>query len=236
MSVSAGPIGLDLTWRATVAAEHSASAAELANQLSELAQWIAGIGIVFVIIGLWLNRRSMSIVGRGDRAYVMLHTTKRITRSPKPFDRLRSERSLSKRNELQGHGAEVVGLLGVSFKNFGRTPGFLIDVTMDLAIADAPPDPLSATTHYPQPPSQVVPVDGEWPFKNYFALKNTDVFYSRYKRGDGDLFLFGTIRYRDVYGREHKTWLSRRFDGRSFVFSDRIELSELISERLNGFD
>lgn len=220
--------GSQIAARTLIASEAATTAAQISAGAAVLSLLVGAIGLFAIWRSLRDARRANELAAasnsanaaataratQSDRAYVFLHTTKK-DRAP---DRTPTR------------------IYGPIFKNFGRTPAFMLSLKLNAGFFDRAPDPTLAVTEYIMPQPHVIPVDGEWPYRHYFQIGEMDRVFEQWQAGRRELWLYGSIVYRDVYGVEHHTWFSRVFSDGSFVFGKDPEHEDLQKWELNGYD
>ncbi|WP_376704641.1 hypothetical protein RQ479_07760 [Mesorhizobium sp. ISC25] len=124
-------------------------------------------------------------------------------------------------------------LLGINFKNFGRTPGFVTRIQYDVGLFAVPPDPETAgkqgtdrTLHK----GAIAAYDVDFPNNWHVPLTVTTDMMEGERRKEGEIYLYGIIYYEDPFGTPHKSWFCRVYRSYEFV------PAHLKDEHLNGFD
>jgi len=124
--------------------------------------------------------------------------------------------------ELFVHGKDDA-TIGCTFVNEGMTPAILVELYLDMKLVpagDLPPviDP-GAVFGEMHPPSRLIARDSPERFDVQIAkhVRQMEV-RSAVINGKGSLFLYGFMRYRDIFGKQYRHGFCGRYDGRKNDF------------------
>ncbi len=99
------------------------------------------------------------------------------------------------------------------FKNYGKTPAFLTDVSSQLTLDTELPKDISYKSNVPWVDEIILAPGETYP---YLAILPTLTVEQAFELSEGHLYLwlYGRVIYRDVWGNERETRFCRGHDGR----------------------
>jgi hypothetical protein len=114
-------------------------------------------------------------------------------------------------------------VLGINFRNYGRTPALVKSLTIDFALADKPPKPSDAVSIRTFSEDMVIPQDEGWP-RNYYISgwkggPDLKKLVAGHKPTGPRLFVYGIMIYEDAFGISRRTEFCRVFDGKGFTYN-----------------
>ena len=112
----------------------------------------------------------------------------------------------------------------VIYKNCGKTPAVVTKTRLGCGVFPAPPVPQTAPERE-RPSGAVVGAGEEWVRGRVVVTKDMK---AQAAAESADIYLYGEITYRDIFGNERRSWFVRKWAGDHFVFGD------LEDEALNG--
>jgi len=147
------------------------------------------------------TKRSVDTLVASERAYVFFLDTQQLSRTFYP-------------------SYQVV------WRNFGKTPAVVTGVRLGLSQASGGADPATMPKN-DLPIGAVIGADGAWP-RGQVALKPEMLRASQEEARP--IWLCGQITYRDIHGKDHRTWFCRLYTGAQFILDDSAD------EAFNGYD
>lgn len=116
----------------------------------------------------------------------------------------------------------------VIWQNFGKTPAFVTGVRLGFFLADEPPG-TAEPSRYEIPFGAIIGAGGAWPR----GQVSTKAFVEAQKANPNEphiAWLIGEISYRDIHGRDHRSWFCRRYTGKQFILDGDVD------DALNGYN
>jgi hypothetical protein len=188
-------------WAAVRAAQKSADAAWLTWIIN-----IVGLALIFVTLiatGLaaWYARKAAIGMIQSERPHVRLFTTIKV----------------------KTQTGNVKDVLGVTFRNYGRTPAIVSSLRIQYTLADVPPDPRTCSYIRIYTDGAVMASGETWPYKGFIpqfdaSLPSISKLIEARKGSNQRIFVFGEIKYKDAFNQVRTTKFCRELDAR-FNFS-----------------
>jgi hypothetical protein len=114
----------------------------------------------------------------------------------------------------------------ITFANHGKTPGIAISRRLACEYSEQLPKLSDAPEHH-FPRGAIIGTDEPWPRGR---VDVTEGMLGQARYGQGRIYLFGELRYSDIFGKKHRTWFCRRLNHHQFILDD------ITDPDLNGYD
>lgn len=125
-----------------------------------------------------------------------------------------------------GMATYPINTFRVIWKNYGKTPALVTGVRLGISREDEGEDP-ATMPRYEMPFGAIIGVHDPWP-RGQTVI--TEEMIKEFNEDARPIWLCGEVTYRDLHGKDHRTWFCRFFVGLGFVLDDGC------NPAFNGYD